>query len=147
MIISKYLPFLYSKLLLLSYLIQKKLFWITASHADATSVNLNGIKKLLANGLNTFFIKDKTVFSNESKGLPKNFSDCLILNKWAFHNFVLADELFTKASRSLKTLCSVIIICVENYSPPLNPQPYRMKDLKLPEYHLLFLILIYWVVS
>ena len=37
---------------------------ITASAADAAAVNPNGIKKLLANGLITFFINGNPVFSN-----------------------------------------------------------------------------------
>ena len=47
--------------------------------ADAAAVNRNGIKTLLANGSSTFVIKDKPVFSNGSKHLPKNHPDCYIL--------------------------------------------------------------------
>ena len=46
------------------------------SIADADAVNPNGIKTLLANGLNKFFIKAKTVFNNGAKSLPKNCTDC-----------------------------------------------------------------------
>ena len=48
---------------------------MTASVTDATAVNLNGIKTLLANGLSTFTIKGNTVFSNRPKSLPKNPPD------------------------------------------------------------------------
>ena len=35
----------------------KTFFWIAASVGDAAAVNSNGIKRLLVNALNTFFIK------------------------------------------------------------------------------------------
>ena len=54
-------------------------FKTTASVADAAAVNPNGIKMLLANGLNTFRIKANPVFSNGPKSLPKTPSDCPIL--------------------------------------------------------------------
>ena len=54
----------------------KVFFSIVVSVADAAAVNNNGIKTLLANGLYTFFIKVKPVFSNGPKGLPKNPLDC-----------------------------------------------------------------------
>ena len=40
------------------------------------------MKMLLANGLITFPIKDKPVFSNGPKILPKNFTDGPILWNW-----------------------------------------------------------------
>ena len=40
---------------------------MAASVADGAAVNPNGIKMLLANGLSTFPIKGKPVFSNGSK--------------------------------------------------------------------------------
>ena len=43
--------------------------WIAASVSDATAVNPNGIKVLLASGLSTFPIKDNQVFSSEPKSL------------------------------------------------------------------------------
>ena len=46
----------------------KTFFWIAASVAAAID-NPNDIKKLLANGLITFFINGKPVFSNGSKSL------------------------------------------------------------------------------
>ena len=55
-------------------------FSIVASVADAAAVvNLNGIKRRLANGLSTFFIKGKPVFSNGPKTLRENPTDCPIL--------------------------------------------------------------------
>ena len=41
---------------------------------------LNGIKTLLANSLDAFFIKGKPAFSNGPRSLPKNSPDCPILN-------------------------------------------------------------------
>ena len=52
---------------------------MAASVADAAVVNPNGNKILLANGLITFFIKDKPNFSNGRRSLPKNPPDCPIL--------------------------------------------------------------------
>ena len=42
---------------------------IAASVTDATAVNPNGIKTLLANGLSTIFAKGNPVFSNGPKRL------------------------------------------------------------------------------
>ena len=58
---------------------------------------------LSANDLSTFPIKGKPVFSNGPKSLPKNPPDCPILCSWVFDSFILAEELFAKALRSLKT--------------------------------------------
>ena len=57
---------------------------------------------VLANGFNTFFIKDNPVFSNIPKRLPKNPLDCLILCNCAFVHFILAEEVFKKALQSLE---------------------------------------------
>ena len=64
------------------------------------------MKTLLANGLSTFPIKGNPVFSNTSEGLNKNPPDCAILDNWVFENFILADETFEKALRSLETFNS-----------------------------------------
>ena len=56
--------------------------WIDASVPDAAAIYPNGIKTLLANVLSTFPIKGNPVFSNGSKSLPRNPSDCLILYNW-----------------------------------------------------------------
>ena len=79
----------------------KIFFWIAASAADA--VNPNGIKTQSANGFSTFFIEGKPVFSNGPRSVPKNFPDCPMLCNWVFDNFIIADELFAKVLRSLKT--------------------------------------------
>ena len=76
--------------------IQIFFFWIAASVA-AAAVNTNGIKALLANEFNTFFIKDNPVFSNSPNILPKNPPDCPILYNWVFANFI-----FAKALQGLK---------------------------------------------
>ena len=47
--------------------------------ADATVVNPNGIKTLLATGLSKFFIKVNPVFSNGPKSVTRNPPDCPIL--------------------------------------------------------------------
>ena len=48
---------------------------IPTSAADAAAVNAKGIKTLLANGLITFFINGKPVFSNGPSNLSKNPPD------------------------------------------------------------------------
>ena len=77
--------------------------WITASVADAAAVNPNGIKTLSANSFSTFPIKVNLVFSNGPKSIPKNSPDCPILSSRVFDNFILGEELFAKALRSLET--------------------------------------------
>ena len=47
------------------------------SAVDA-AVNPNSIKMLLANGLSTFFIYGKPVFSNGPRSLLRNPTDCTI---------------------------------------------------------------------
>ena len=54
-------------------------FSIAATVTDAAAVNSNGIKTLLANGLNTVFIKGKPFLSNGPKRQPKNPPDCPVL--------------------------------------------------------------------
>ena len=53
---------------------------IPASAADAATVNPIGVKKLLANGLITFFINGNLVFSSEPRSLPRIPSECIILD-------------------------------------------------------------------
>ena len=86
-------------------LIQIILLWIVASVTDVPAVNHNGIKTLLASGLNTFFIKSNPVFSNGPKGLLKNLLDFPILFNWVFDNFLLAEELFAKSFTKLWNVC------------------------------------------
>ena len=84
------------------------LLWIAASVADAASINDNGIKKLLTNGLSTFPIKGNPVFSNGPKGLPKKLPDySSILCNWVFESFILADEVFRKSWQIFETYVSV----------------------------------------
>ena len=65
---------------------------ISASAADAAAVNLKGIKKLLANGLITFYISGNPVFSNGTSNLPRNPPDCIILDNWVFDNLISVDK-------------------------------------------------------
>ena len=75
---------------------------------------------LLANGLSTFPIKDNPIFSNGPKNLPKNSSYCPILCNWAFDNFILAEEQFEKALRSLKTCVLINDSLFEKLFSPLE---------------------------
>ena len=52
--------------------------WIAASVADTAAVKPNGPRTLLANGLRTFLIKGKPVFSYGPKSLPRNPPNCTI---------------------------------------------------------------------
>ena len=74
-------------------------FWIAASVADPAVVSPKGIKRLLANGLSTFFIKWKPIFSNGSKSLLRNDPYCTILDNWIFGKLILTNESFAKALR------------------------------------------------
>ena len=56
----------------------KIFFCIAASVADVAAVNPNGIKTLLTNSLNTFFIIDKQVLRGSPKRLPIDPPDCAI---------------------------------------------------------------------
>ena len=88
------------------------------SVADAAVVNPNGIKTLLANGLNTFSIKGNPVFNIGPKGLPKNPFDCFIWCNWFFDNFILAEELFAKALQTCvlvnNNLCAKLFSSLES---------------------------------
>ena len=83
-----------------------------ASAADATAVNVNpdGSKTLLANGFSLFFIRVKSVSSNDPTSLLGSPPDYTIVDSWVLNNFIL----FAKTVRSLKTLYQLIIIYVEN---------------------------------
>ena len=51
--------------------------------------------------------KGNSVSSQGSKSLPRNPSDCIILDTWDFDNFIWADKLLAKASRSVKICLSI----------------------------------------
>ena len=61
--------------------ILKLFLCISASAADAATVNPIGIKRLLANGLVTSFINGNPVFSYRPINLPRNPPDCIILDR------------------------------------------------------------------
>ena len=69
---SLYHLLLHLKILKLSFQNQIFFFYILVLAADTATVNPNGIKTLLANGLNTFFINGNPVFSNGPKRLSRN---------------------------------------------------------------------------
>ena len=50
-----------------------------------------------------FFMKIKLVFCNNSRRIPRNIPNCNLLDRLVFDHFVLADELFAKALKSLET--------------------------------------------
>ena len=81
-------------------------------------------------------MKGKLFFSNGLRSLPKMAPDCPILKLcWVFDNFILADKLFAKALQSLET-CGLVNndLCGK-----------LVWSLELPQYHFLFLILVYSV--
>ena len=85
----------------------KIFFWAPASAGDAAAVDPSGIKTHLANGSSKFFITGMPVFTNGSRILPRNASGCFICSHWDFVNFILTDELLTKALQSFETFLSV----------------------------------------
>ena len=66
------------------------MLWIAESAADAATINANGIKAPLADGLSTFPIRGNPLFNNGPKSQPKNLPNCPILCNWVFDNFILA---------------------------------------------------------
>ena len=74
------------------------------------------LKTFLANCLSTFFTKGNPIFSNDFKRLRKNPPDCHILYTRVFDNFILAEDPFAKALRSLETGVLLIITYAEIYS-------------------------------
>ena len=96
--------------------------WIAASVAYAASVNPNGIKTLLANGLSTYPIKDKPVFSKGPKRLLGNPHDYPVLCNWVFDNFILAnDEPLAKALLIFETRVLVNSnICEKSFPSLVN---------------------------
>ena len=81
------------------------LFSIPASvdAAAAAAVNPEGIKALLANSLSTFSIKDKPVFTIDSKSLPKNPHNFNILDSSVFKKSMSTTDPFVKFSQIFKT--------------------------------------------
>ena len=137
-------PFISSFEIITAFIPDPKIFfWIAASVANAAAVNSNGFKTLLANGLSTFFIKGNPVFSNGCKCLPRNPLDCPNLWDWVFDNFILTNELFAKTLRSLESCVLVNNNLCGKLNSSLDYQSHLMKDLKLFQFHFLFLILIY----
>ena len=65
---------------------------IPASAANAAAVNPKGIKTILANGLIIFFINGNPVLGSGPSNLPRNLSDYIILNIWAFDNLISVDK-------------------------------------------------------
>ena len=84
---------------------------MNSSHVAA--VNTNGTKTLLGSGLSTFFIKGNPAHGSGPKSIPKNTSDCHISCNWVFDNYILAKELFAKAS---KLVYYLIAVYAKNYS-------------------------------
>ena len=70
--------------------------------------------------LSAFPIKGNPVFNIGPKRLPKNRPDFPILCNWVFDNFILIEELFTKALRSLETSVSVNNNLFEKLFPSLE---------------------------
>ena len=73
------------------------------SAVDTAAVNIRCIKTLLANGLITFSVYHKTVFSNGQRSLLRNPPDFVILDSPVFHNLILADKSFAKFLQSFGT--------------------------------------------
>ena len=111
--------------------------WVVESVVNDSAVNPDGIKTFLANGLSKFPIEGNLVFY---KG-PKNSLDCSILCIWVFDNFILAEELFSKALQRFETC----VLVNNNLCGKCcwNHQQHLMKDLKLLLLHFLLKISTY----
>ena len=77
--------------------------YMPVSAADASAVNLNGIKRLLANGSITLFISGNPVLSNGHKSLARKPPNCIILDNYVFDNLISVDVWLAKALRRLAT--------------------------------------------
>ena len=77
------------------------------SAADTVAVNFNGIKALLANGWSIFCINGEPIFRNEPRSLPKNLSDCIVLDNSVLDSLTSTDELSEKALQRFVTCLSV----------------------------------------
>ena len=68
------------------------------------------ILKTLASGLSPFTTKAHPVFNSGPKSLLKNPPDSPILSDRVFDNFIIPEELFTKALQSFK-ICVLVNLC------------------------------------
>ena len=93
------------------------------------------LKILLANGFSTFFIKNKQLFSNDLRSLPRNGSDCPVLDNWVFESSMLADELFEKVLRSFETCALVNNDLCGKLVSSLEPPTTFEKDLTSLQYN------------
>ena len=86
----------------------RKLILLTpASASSAAVVNPTGINTILAYCINTFFINSKRTLITDSRSLSRNQADCIVLDSWFFDDELLANSLFAKVWRKLKTCLSV----------------------------------------
>ena len=89
------------------------------------------------------FFKGTPVFSNDLKGLHRNPPSYRILYNWIFDNFILAEELFTKAWQSFETcvlvnnnLCEKLVSSLESLKTfdknfKVTPVPFFVPDFNL----------------
>ena len=66
-------------------------------------VDPKGIETLLANGLITLFINGNLIFSSGPGRLPRNSSDCNILDNRVFDQLLSFDDMLVKALRRFST--------------------------------------------
>ena len=96
--------------------------WIAASVVDATAVNPNGIKTLLADGLRLFPILKTIHFLVK---VLKVYLKILLIEMFCaiefFDNFILADEPFAKALQSFEncvlvnnSLCRIFFLSFDS---------------------------------
>ena len=100
------------------------------------------VSTYLANDWSTFFINGKPTFCNGPGSLPRNPPDCIILDSCIFENFMLVDDLFSKALERL-TKC----LSVNNNLWGKLVSSYLMITLEPYLLHFLSLILIYSAVK
>ena len=90
-------------------------FWVALSVPDTAAVNPKRTKTLFTNGLNTLPIKDKPVFINYPRSLPKNSSNSTILTFFKISCCLLNH--LQKLYKSLKLVYWLMTVCGKLVSP------------------------------
>ena len=128
------------RIFIISSISSFNIFWyVTASGANAASVNPNGIKALLVKSLIAFYINGNPVFSYWPRSLTRNLPDSAVLDSWVFDSLILAVKLFTKGLRIFETC----ILVNNDLCGKLVSLLCLMIVLRLLQFHFLLLILIY----
>lgn len=89
---------------------------ISASAADDSGINLNGMITLFESYVSKTFVNGKSILINGPRILPKNPLYCIILEISVSNHLVSGNELFVETLRSLTTCLSFIEHLCSNYN-------------------------------